>query len=132
MDHPLLLDTNALIFYLFQNTLSKRADAAVRSTPDVFVSVVSLWEIAIKQSIRKLDVNSSISDIANACAEVGITIMGIKPRHLDFISQLPKIHGDPFDRLIISQAVTEGMVLISSDTVIPQYCTQVDGLQIIW
>ena len=132
MDRPLLLDTNALIFYLFQNALSKRADEAVRNTPDVFISVASLWEIAIKQSIRKLEINSTISDIANACNSVGISIMGIKPEHLDYISRLPNVHSDPFDRLIISQAVTEGMTLISSDTVIPRYCTQVDGLQIIW
>ena len=132
MERPLLLDTNALIFYLFQDALSKRADEAVRSNPNVFVSVASLWEIAIKQSIGKLQITGSITDIANACKEVGIDILSIKSQHLDYISKLPKIHGDPFDRLIIAQAMVDGMTLVSSDTVIPRYCALLDEFQMIW
>ena len=132
MDRPLLLDTNALIFYLFQDALSKRANEAIHKNPNVFVSIASLWEIAIKQSIGKLQITGSITDIANACGEVGIDILSIQPRHLDYINQLPKIHGDPFDRLIISQAVVDGMTLVSSDTIIPQYCALLDGFQMIW
>lgn len=132
MDRPLLLDTNALIFYLFQDALSKRANEAVRNNPYIYVSMASLWEIAIKRSIGKLQINGSITDIANACGEVGIDILGISPRHLDYIDRLPKIHGDPFDRLIISQAMVENMTLVSSDRIIPQYCLHLDGFQIIW
>ena len=77
--------------------------------------IASLWEITIKRSIGKLNIQYSASDIAKACNEKAIAILGIKPIHLDEIPGLPSIHNDPFDRLIISQAKAEGMTLVSKD-----------------
>ncbi len=69
----------------------------------------------------KLSKKSSISKIAETCEKEQFEILSIKPFHLDNIRQLPRIHGDPFDRLIISQAMTENLVIITKDGTIPQY-----------
>jgi len=80
-----------------------------------------MWEIAIKSSIGKLEIKSSISKIVETCEKEQLGILSIKPVHLDGIRKLPLIHGDPFDRLIISQAITENFTIITKDGIIPQY-----------
>lgn len=118
-----LLDTNALLYFLYDSTkLSKKAsDIIYRDNEKIHVSIASFWEIAIKSSIGKLVIKSSISKIAQTCEKEQFEILSIKPLHLDNIRQLPRIHGDPFDRLIISQAMTENFVIITKDGMIPQY-----------
>lgn len=118
-----LLDTNALLYFLYDTTkLSKKAsDIIYRNNEKIHVSIASFWEIAIKSSIGKLVIKSSISKIAETCEKEQLEILSIKPLHLDNIRQLPRIHGDPFDRLIISQAMTENLVIITKDGMIPQY-----------
>ena len=118
-----LLDTNALLYFLYDSTkLSPKAsDIIYRNNEKIHVSIASFWEIAIKSSIGKLVIKSSISKIAETCEKEQFEILSIKPLHLDNIRQLPRIHGDPFDRLIISQAMTENLVIITKDETIPQY-----------
>ncbi len=87
----------------------------------VYVSVASLWEIAIKQSINKLNIRCSIEEITVMCTKAKINILPIDAKHLDKIKELPAIHNDPFDRLIIAQAITEGMDIITKDYYIPKY-----------
>ena len=91
------------------------------------MSVASLWEISIKQSLGKLNITNSICDIAEKCKETDISILTIEPKHLDYIKKLPDIHKDPFDRLIVSQAITENLHVVSKDGIIPQY-----GIKTIW
>lgn len=79
------------------------------------MSVASLWEIAIKQSIGKLEIRDSIQRIARECEIIGLKSLIIEPSHLDMIKQLPTVHGDPFDRLILAQAKVENMTLVSKD-----------------
>lgn len=112
-----------LLYFLYDSTkLSKKAsDIIYRDNEKIHVSIVSFWEIAIKSSIGKLVIKSSISKIAETCEKEQFEILSIKPLHLDNIRQLPQIHGDPFDRLIISQAMTENFVIITKDGTIPQY-----------
>lgn len=118
-----LLDTNALLFFLYDSEkLSEKASEVIYHSDDgISVSIVSLWEIAIKSSIGKLKVKSSISKIVETCEKEQLEILPIKPFHLDEIGKLPSIHGDPFDRLIISQAITENLVIITKDGIMPQY-----------
>ena len=118
-----LLDTNALLYFLYDNTKlsNKASDIIYRDNEKIHVSIASFWEIAIKSSIGKLVIKSSISKIAETCEKEQFEILSIKPLHLDNIRQLPKIHGDPFDRLIISQAMAENLVIITKDGTIPQY-----------
>ena len=122
-----LLDTNALLYFLYDNEkLSPRASKVIYHGNDkICISIVSLWEIAIKSSIGKLNIKSSISKIAHTCEKEQFDILSIKPFHLDEVGQLPPIHGDPFDRLIISQAVTENLIIITKDGIIPQYDVKV-------
>ena len=96
----------------------------MESSETLFVSVVSLWEIAIKQSIGKLDIDASIPEIANACADLHIELLPVCAEHIEGIKRLPQIHGDPFDRLIIAQAIYENHVLITMDQIIPKYAVK--------
>lgn len=111
-----LLDTHALLWFLFDDPqLPQNTKDLICNSEKIYVSIASLWEITIKRSIGKLNIHYSASDIAKACNEKAISILGIKPIHLDEIMSLPSIHNDPFDRLIISQAKSEGMTLVSRD-----------------
>ena len=124
-----LLDTNALLFFLYDSEkLSKRASEVIYHNDEkICVSIVSLWEIAIKSSIGKLEIKSSISKIAETCEKEQFDILSIKPFHLDEIGRLPMIHGDPFDRLIISQAIVENLIIITKDGTIPLY-----NVKVLW
>ena len=123
-----LLDTNALLFFLYDSgKLSKRASDINHNDEKISVSIVSMWEIAIKSSIGKLEIKSSISKIAETCENEQFDILPIKPFHLDEIGRLPAIHGDPFDRLIISQAISENLVIITKDGTIPMY-----NVKVLW
>ena len=117
-----LLDTNALIFSLCEpQKLTNSARKIITEEAELFVSIASFWEIAIKQSIGKLSIKSSIPDIEAVCNERSITILPITSQEIELIKNLPKIHNDPFDRIIISQAMKHSFAIITSDTVIPQY-----------
>lgn len=124
-----LLDTNALLYFLYDSgKLSKKAsDIIYHNDEKINVSIVSMWEIAIKSSIGKLEIKSSISKIAETCEKEQFDILSIKPFHLDEIGRLPMIHGDPFDRLIISQAIVENLIIITKDGTIPLY-----NVKVLW
>lgn len=124
-----LLDTNALLYFLYDSEkLSPKASEVIYGSAEkISVSIVSMWEIAIKSSIGKLEIKSSISRIVETCEKEQLGILPIKPFHLDEIGQLPQIHGDPFDRLIISQAIAENLVIIIKDGIIPQY-----NVRVLW
>ncbi len=124
-----LLDTNALLFFLYDSEkLSKRASNVIYYNDEkISVSIVSMWEVAIKSSIGKLKIKSSISKIAETCEREQLDILSIKPFHLDEIGRLPMIHGDPFDRLIISQAIAENLIIITKDRTIPLY-----NVKVLW
>lgn len=117
-----LLDTNALIFSLCNpNELSKSARKIITLERELFVSVVSFWEIAIKQSIGKLAIESDIPRIEEICKERGIQVISILAEEIEGIKKLPKFHNDPFDRIIISQALQNDFCIITRDTIIPKY-----------
>ncbi len=124
-----IIDTHVLLWLLSDSEeLSSNAKRELKSGNKIYVSVASLWEIAIKKSIGKLRLAYSIGDIVEKCEKYKIDILSIKPSHLDYIEKLPPVHNDPFDRLIISQALTEKMSLITRDIIASKYA----GLNIIW
>ena len=117
-----LMDTHTLLWYLRNSQeISKKSLEIINSETTIFVSIASLWEIAIKNSIGKLHINESISKIEQLCNEKDISILPIKSKHLDLLHTLEKIHNDPFDRLIICQAKSENLCIITRDSVIPSY-----------
>lgn len=98
-----LLDTNALLYLLAApDKLSARAAQVVRWETDIAVSIASLWEIAIKKSIGKLQIALKISDVERECENRQIQILSIDTRSLDGLVVLPRIHSDPFDRKSIA------------------------------
>ena len=117
-----LIDTHVLIWSLFDtDNLSDTAKIIIENDEKIFVSIASLWEMAIKNSIGKLELKQSIKDIANVCNKNGIAIIDITPSHCDSIRELPDIHHDPFDRMLIAQAKAENMSFLTHDSLIPFY-----------
>ena len=128
-----LLDTNALIILMYGEItnikLSKEAISIINSSEHLCISIASLWEIAIKKKLGKLDIKSSIRRIADKCKDAGIWILPITVKHLDKTIELElnKDHHDPFDRLILSTTMVENYTLISTDSKMRQY-----GAKVIW
>lgn len=119
----LLLDTHAFI-WLFEGSsnLSNEAKEEIENPENArFVSVVSFWEIAIKISIGKLEMDLSMEDLQRLTLENGIDILQLEVEHTFLLRTLPFHHKDPFDRLILSQALYEGMSLLSNDTIFDSY-----------
>ena len=118
----LLLDTHAILWFLNDDPkLPARMKEAIRTEKNVYVSVASFWEIAIKESIGKLKIPAPVAQLMEACEDNGFMILPIKADHLALLKGLPKLHGDPFDRLLICQAKSEGMALITLDENIRKY-----------
>ena len=110
----LLLDTHALIWWLANNpTLSDRARDAI-ANPDniIFVSAASAWEIAIKKSLGKLQ---TPNDLAMQIEAKGFIPLSIDLHHALTIESLPRHHQDPFDRILIAQAIYERLTIITRD-----------------
>ena len=123
-----LLDTNALIWTIFNpDRLSEQAREEIETCESLCTSVVSLWEIGIKQAIGKLDIDSTVGEIETSCNGLGIDVIPLTAEQIDAIKALPMRHKDPFDRIIIAQAITNGVSLISSDQHIREY-TEVETL----
>ena len=124
----IILDTHALIWALFQKgNIPVKTQQRIEVEERVLVSIVSFWEIAIKQSIGKIDLKYTISDIIEVCRKEGIDVLPIKPEHLDQIKELPMVHNDPFDRLIIAQAMIENLVIVTKDRKFTNY-----DVKIVW
>ena len=118
----ILLDTHTLLWSCFDDSkLSQKAKKKIETTEKVFVSIASFWEVAIKQSIGKLTIDRTITEIASDCVENDIQVLNITPLHLDYLKILPPIHGDPFDRLILAQAICEKLTIVSKDEMIREY-----------
>ncbi len=118
-----LLDTHTFLWFVAGD---KQLPPTVRDKiKDIkqhcFLSVASLWEITIKFQIGKLTLNISLEDLFNYIDRNQIEIIPINIEHLLTLSELPRHHGDPFDRLIISQAITENLTLITRDSALKKY-----------
>ena len=117
-----LLDTHAFLWFLSDDPkLPALAKTTVESAQSVFISIASFWEMAIKDSLGKLKLPASIPDLISGCARNGFAVLPIKAEHLALLKELPRIHGDPFDRLLICQASSENMTLITADENIAKY-----------
>ena len=117
-----LLDTHAMLWYLRDSPeLSASAHALTDNAEYVAVSIASFWEIAIKQCIGKMQFCMTIPELESLCLDRDIQVLPIQSVVLEQIKSLPKIHGDPFDRLIIAQAQIGKMTIITRDRIIPQY-----------
>ena len=116
-----LLDTHAILWYAQGNTeLSENAHSIMESE-DCFYSIASLWEIAIKQKLGKLNGSLTITELDEFCKEAGFIKIPTSSSHIEKTKTLDFIHRDPFDRLLIAIAQSESLTIITKDTIIPQY-----------
>ncbi|MBA2665424.1 MAG: type II toxin-antitoxin system VapC family toxin [Trueperaceae bacterium] len=118
-----LLDTHALLWWVTDDPrLSDPARDAI-VTADVAVSVVSLWEIEIKRGLGRIDVDPRAL-IREVSQTKGFRMLEIRATHVLTLGELPLLHKDPFDRMLIAQAIRDRLTLVSCDEAIHRY--QVD------
>lgn len=120
----LLLDTHTFLWFTAgDSALSKAARSAIANeNNNLYLSVASLWEIAIKISIDKFELSEPFEVlIPEQLAENEIELLNISVEHTALIASMPFHHRDPFDRLIASQAKIEQMTLVSADDVFDSY-----------
>jgi PIN domain nuclease of toxin-antitoxin system len=116
-----LLDTNIALFALgAPDRLSRAALAAIQSGPNM-LSVVSFWEVVLKSAKGTLTVSDPQLWWRDALDRLAATPLLLRPEHVSAVCDLPQHHKDPFDRVLISQAITEGLTLVTSDAEFARY-----------
>ncbi|MBK8506853.1 MAG: type II toxin-antitoxin system VapC family toxin [Saprospiraceae bacterium] len=129
-----LIDTHTLIWTLLDSKLLSKKAIEVLSNPEnkIFVSVISLWEISLKYALGKLQLRGGTpQDLLSGIYNLNIDILNLDPQIIATFYQLPlTFHKDPFDRLIVWQAINHALPLISKDVKLKDYGK--DGLVIIW
>lgn len=115
-----LLDTCLVLWILEHNHHKLKNFISIIEDPahELFISVVSDWEITIKKGLGKLEISD---DWTQFIEETGLIWLNLESKHIRYLEKLPFIHQDPFDRLLISQAKVEKMTLLTSDKKILQY-----------
>lgn len=119
----LLLDTHVALWALIDSPrLSDKARELIGSDKAmVWVSAASVWEIAIKHSLQRGDMPVSGADALGYFRAAGYRLLSIEPEHAAAVEQLPTHHADPFDRLLIAQALHEPMRLLTHDRTVASY-----------
>jgi PIN domain nuclease of toxin-antitoxin system len=116
----LLLDTHIFCWSFYEpERLSRKAMKIIREAEEVFVSSASLWEVAIKVRLGKIKANPR--ELFDQIAANDFIELPVLSRHALLVADLPLYHSDPFDRLLIAQAISEPMHLITADTQFRQY-----------
>jgi PIN domain nuclease of toxin-antitoxin system len=115
-----LLDTHLFLWAVDDSPrLTNAAKAAIESADEIYVSAASIWEAAIKARTGKLEVDSA--ELIAALDSSGFLELYVTAEHAAFVAKLPLHHRDPFDRLLIAQAMTEPLVLLTVDASLAQY-----------
>ena len=126
----LLLDTHAFLWWVAASgELSRKAKSAIGGARnDCFVSVASGWEIAIKVSLGKLRIDGALDRfLPEQLAANGFRALAIDLKHAARVATLPFHHRDPFDRLLVAQALEEDLAMVTADPVIAEY-----GVKRVW
>lgn len=116
-----LLDTHVLLWWMSGNerlALSTR-ELIKSSGSRILVSVASIWEILVKVRSGRLDAN--LSEIEQTIDDDAFELLGVAPAHLRALLTLPAYHRDPFDHLLVAQAIAENAILITDDRMMRQY-----------
>ncbi|WP_050465658.1 type II toxin-antitoxin system VapC family toxin [Herbaspirillum autotrophicum] len=119
----LLLDTHILLWAAGQPDRLSSAATALLEAPEneLFFSAASLWEIAIKHSLGRDDFKVDASVLRRGLLDNGYSELPIVSEHAITVRTLPPIHKDPFDRMLIAQAMVEGITLLTADALVAQY-----------
>ena len=130
----LMLDTHVLLWAIGDSKKLPPHIASLISDPknEVCVSAITLWEIVLKQSMEKLELNFTMEDIPTYCRQMNFTLAPLNPLEvLDFLKlpQKPN-HKDPFDRMLVCQCIANGYTLVSKDAKMAGY--KENGLECVW
>jgi PIN domain nuclease of toxin-antitoxin system len=120
----LLLDTHTFIWWNGEpHKLSPHArHLCEEPDAELVLSVVSLWEMQIKLQLGKIQLTQPLPEIVRRQREQnGLTLLSVMAEHVYALSQLPDAHKDPFDRLLIAQAISEGMSIVTRDSAFESY-----------
>lgn len=126
----LLLDSHAFLWFVLNDPQLSAAAQGLINDPanDVLISPASYWEIAIKVGLGKLNLHASYDDfMRRGIVGNDFDILPIEPRHTSLLTTLPLHHRDPFDRLLIAQALVDGIPIVSADAAFDPY-----GVVRIW
>lgn len=118
-----LLDTHAVIWHLENDAqLSYKAKSIIEDEEnEILATTASLWEIAIKVGLKKLDLTLTTDEIYEKLYGMDIRVLSILPNHIRIVQTLPHHHRDPFDRMIIAQANAEDCTVITRDAAFNAY-----------
>jgi PIN domain nuclease of toxin-antitoxin system len=112
----LLLDTHIALWAVTRSPLLPASAAAlILEADEVWVSAASVWEIAIKHALARGDMPVSSAVARHAFSEAGFKWLDITAQHAAAVEALPPVHRDPFDRLLVAQAQTEPLILVTAD-----------------
>ena len=124
-----LLDTCTFVWLVQKNTrMSPVVLGILKNYYDVYVSQATFWEIAIKKTVGKLDLQQNSFELERLCTASEIEILPLKMEYFERIQKLPLIHRDPFDRIIIATALEEDLTLLTNDSEIIKY----RGVKTLW
>jgi len=115
----ILLDTHLLLWTLSAPLKLSKETRRLIDTSGVYVSAASIWEIAIKVSLGKLKANPE--QVLSAIEPAGLMLLPVQGEHAARIARLPPLHKDPFDRMLVAQAYTEPMILLTNDRSLEGY-----------
>ena len=125
-----LLDTHLVLWYLIsKDRLSSECLAILNETHNDFVfSVVSIWEVVIKRALKRTDFTIDPQHLRRDLINIGFHELEVNAFHVLEVQHLPAFHRDPFDRLLVAQALNEKMTFLTADKFLAQYS---DGIKIV-
>ena len=118
-----LLDTHIVIWAMAgSKMLSDKARSILQTSGNSFyMSSASVWEVAIKHSVKPDEIPVTAEQLTRFCRESGITELQVNFAHAQAVSRLPVYHNDPFDRMLVAQAIEEGLFVLTHDGKLPPY-----------
>lgn len=126
----LILDTNILLRWLGGGVIPKKIATQIEKAESLVVSIVTPWELAIKHSRHPEQKLITGTQLWSGMKEMGARVLHVQQKHVDRLATLPDHHNDPFDRMIIAQAIQEKLTCVASDERFPSYKSS--GLQVLW
>jgi PIN domain nuclease of toxin-antitoxin system len=117
----ILLDTHVWLWWFSgDRQLGREALALIKRAPEVRFSAASVWEISIKRALGKLLVRDELG-ISGELERDGFTELAVSIAHAEAVHELPALHRDPFDRMLVAQAQVEGLAIVTADDAIGRY-----------